>query len=151
MIKLQGAKNSAIVYADKIDKQAKTQITALLRNEAYADSKIRIMPDVHAGRNVPVGTTMTLSGRVSPSLVGVDIGCGMETVFLKERDVDLRKLDEVIHAAVPCGAKIHDSAKAFFDLGKSVGGYLSRFAAVPTPSTLLFLHKPPCGKMGNIL
>jgi len=117
MIKLQGSKNSAVVYADKIDKQAKTQIAALLRSEAYADSKIRIMPDVHAGRNVPVGTTMTLSGRVSPSLVGVDIGCGMETVFLKERDVDLRKLDEVIHAAVPCGAKIHERAKAFFDLG----------------------------------
>ncbi len=116
MIKLQGKRNSATVFVDKLDKQTKTQISALLREEAYADSKIRIMPDTHSGRNVAVGTTMTVSGRVSPSLVGVDIGCGMEAVFLSQREIDLEKLDDIIHSLIPCGAKIHDAPVASFDL-----------------------------------
>ena len=116
MINLNGKRNSAIIFADKIDKPTKTQIASLLREEAYSDSKIRIMPDTHSGKNVAVGTTMTLSGRVNPALVGVDIGCGMEVAILEETDVDLEKLDKTVHEKVPCGAKIFDEARAFFDL-----------------------------------
>ena len=115
MIKLQGKRNSAIIFADKIDKPTKTQISELLREEAYADSKIRIMPDTHSGKNVAVGTTMTVKNRIAPSLVGVDIGCGMEVVFLKEQELDLEKLDRVIHSFVPCGTKTHDIPVASFD------------------------------------
>ncbi len=115
MIKLQGKRNSAIVFADKLDKPTKTQICELLREQAYADSKIRIMPDTHSGKNVAVGTTMTVKNRIAPSLVGVDIGCGMEVVFLKEQEIDLQKLDEVIHSLVPCGTKIHDTPLTSFD------------------------------------
>ena len=115
MIKLQGKRNSAIVFADKIDKSTKTQISELLREEAYADSKIRIMPDTHSGKNVAVGTTMTVKNRIAPSLVGVDIGCGMEVVFLKEKELDLEKLDGAIHALVPAGSKIHDFPVTSFD------------------------------------
>ena len=115
MIKLQGKRNSAIIFADKIDKQTKTQISELLREEAYADSKIRIMPDTHSGKNVAVGTTMTVKNRIAPSLVGVDIGCGMEVVFLKEQELDLEKLDRVIHSLIPSGAKIQNSPIASFD------------------------------------
>ncbi len=116
MIKLQGKRNSAIVFADKIDKPTKTQISELLREEAYADSKIRIMPDTHSGKNVAVGTTMTVKNRIAPSLVGVDIGCGMEVVFLKEKEIDSEKLDNVIHSLVPSGTKIHDAPMASFEL-----------------------------------
>lgn len=116
MINLRGKRNSAVIFTDKLDKATKTQIAALLREEAYTDSKIRIMPDTHAGKGVAVGTTMTLSGRVSPSLVGVDIGCGMEVVFLKEKEVDLPALDQVIHTCIPSGGKIHQSPKANFPL-----------------------------------
>ena len=115
MIKLQGKRNSAIIFADKIDKQTKTQISELLREEAYADSKIRIMPDTHSGKNVAVGTTMTVKNRIAPSLVGVDIGCGMEVVFLKDQELDLEKLDRVIHFLIPSGAKIQNSPIASFD------------------------------------
>ena len=115
MIKLQGKRNSAIVFADKIDKSTKTQISELLREEAYADSKIRIMPDTHSGKNVAVGTTMTVKNRIVPSLVGVDIGCGMEVVFLKEQELDLERLDKAIHALIPAGAKIHDFPVTSFD------------------------------------
>lgn len=115
MIKLQGKRNSAIIFADKIDKQTKTQISEMLREEAYADSKIRIMPDTHSGKTVAVGTTMTVKNRIAPSLVGVDIGCGMEVVLLKEQDLDLEKLDMVIHSLIPSGAKIHDTPVGSFD------------------------------------
>ncbi len=115
MIKLQGKRNSAIIFADKIDKPTKTQISELLREEAYADSKIRIMPDTHSGKNVAVGTTMTVKNRIAPSLVGVDIGCGMEVVFLKEQELDPEKLDRIIHSLIPSGTKTHDVPVASFD------------------------------------
>ncbi|MBE6677540.1 MAG: RtcB family protein [Ruminococcaceae bacterium] len=116
MIKLQGKRNSAIVFTDKLDKSTKTQISSLLREEAYSDSKIRIMPDTHSGKHVAVGTTMTVSKRIAPALVGVDIGCGMEVVFLAERELDLEKLDGMIHSHVPAGAKIHATPLDAFDL-----------------------------------
>ena len=117
MIKLQGKRNSATVFADKLDKPTKTQICELLREEAYADSKIRIMPDTHSGKNVAVGTTMTVKNRIAPSLVGVDIGCGMEVVFLNEQEIDPVKLDGVIHSMIPCGTKTHDTPVSGFDFG----------------------------------
>ncbi|MBE6639269.1 MAG: RtcB family protein [Ruminococcaceae bacterium] len=107
MIEIQGKRNSATIYADKIDKETKTQIASLLRNPAYADSKIRIMPDTHSAKGTVVGTTMTLSGRVNPMLLGVDIGCGMEVICIDKTDVDYEKLDLLIHERIPHGAKIH--------------------------------------------
>lgn len=77
MIEIRGKRNSAIVYAEKIDRETKTQLAELLRDTSFADSKIRIMPDTHSGKGCVVGTTMTLNGRLCPAMVGVDIGCGM--------------------------------------------------------------------------
>ena len=118
MINLQGKRNSAVIYADKIDKPTKTQIASILREEAYADNKIRIMPDTHSGKYGPVGTTMTLGNRLCPALLGVDIGCGMEAVVLNDKTADLEKLDDFIHKNIPCGAKIHLTPKASFDFSR---------------------------------
>ena len=111
MIELKGKRNAAVIYADKIDKAAKTQLAELLREPAYSDSKIRIMPDVHASRGTVVGTSMTICGRVSPSLMGVDIGCGVDAVNLgKIAPPDLLKLDRLIHERIPSGARIRQRA-----------------------------------------
>ena len=117
MITLQGKRNSAIVFAEKIDKETKKRISELLSDEAFSDSKIRIMPDAHASKNAVVGTSMTLCGRVRPSLLGPDIGCGMEAVFICESSPDLEKLDAVIHGNIPCGKEIRENAIAEFDPG----------------------------------
>lgn len=111
MIELIGKHNRATVYCDEahLDKETKKQICALLRETAYADSRIRVMPDTHAGRGCVIGLTMTLSGRVSPSLVGVDMGCGMEVVALEARDLDLPRLDALIRDRIPAGRQIHDT------------------------------------------
>ena len=112
MIEIRGKSNSAIVYADKIDRETKTQLSELLRNTAFTDSKIRIMPDTHSGKNCVVGIAMTLKGRLCPAMVGVDIGCGMETTIFEESAVDLPKLDELVHSRIPCGSKVHHSPLA---------------------------------------
>ncbi len=107
MIEIITKNHSAKVFTDNLDKETKKQIAALLRIPAYADSKIRVMPDTHAGRGCVIGMTMTLHGRVSPSLVGVDIGCGMEIVRLADRSVDPVVLDTFIHEHIPAGKQVY--------------------------------------------
>ena len=86
MITIKGKHNTALCFTEDIDEEAREQIRRLASDAAYAECKIRIMPDVHAGKGCTIGTTMTVGDKVSPSLVGVDIGCGMYTVRLgKER------------------------------------------------------------------
>ena len=74
----------------------------------FAGCKIRIMPDVHAGKGCTIGTTMTIQDKIVPGMVGVDIGCGIETVELAEREIDFAKLDALIREKIPYGREIRD-------------------------------------------
>lgn len=103
---LQGKYNSAKVYASVIEDEATAQIIELLNQPFAENQRIAIMPDVHAGAGCVIGTTMTISDKVVPNLVGVDIGCGMETIKLKEKDIDLKKLDDFIYENIPAGMNI---------------------------------------------
>jgi len=107
-ITLKGKYNEATVFTDNIDQATISQVTELLDQEFVAGSKIRIMPDCHAGTGCVVGTTMTITDKIVPNLVGVDIGCGILAVELEETDIDLKKLDEVINEHIPSGFDIHD-------------------------------------------
>lgn len=121
MIFLSGKYNEAKVYTDILENEAISQITELCNEEFAKESKIRIMPDVHAGKGCTIGTTMTIKNKVVVNLVGVDIGCGMLTVKLKNKEIDLKKLDEIINNYVPSGQDIrktnHDFNK-YIDLEK---------------------------------
>ena len=112
MIELKGTVNSCKIFTDHIDDATKGQLTALLDLESVRESRIRIMPDTHAGKGCVIGTTMTLSDRVIPNLVGVDIGCGMLAVRLEEKKIDFGALDGVIRRFVPAGFDIHEKALA---------------------------------------
>ncbi len=103
MFTVQGKYNSATVYANSLENSATGQLKALCNQEFVADSKLRIMPDAHAGAGCVVGTTMTINDKVVPNLVGVDIGCGMEVVNIGDCRVDFQKLDNVIRKSVPSG------------------------------------------------
>ena len=107
--------NKTIIYAETFEYEAYDQLKELCNFEAYLDSKIRIMPDAHAGKGCVVGTTMTISNKVTPNLVGVDIGCGMLTVELKDSTIDFSKLDKVILNKIPSGFSVHDRPKSSFD------------------------------------
>lgn len=112
MIEITGAHNSALCYTDELEKTEVGQIRAVCDQAAFAESKIRIMPDIHAGMGCTIGTTMTITDKVVPGMVGVDIGCGMETVRLAEREIDFSKLDALIRREIPCGREIRDAPHA---------------------------------------
>ncbi len=96
MEEIKGKVNTAISYAKVIDDTAKEQITRLCDQELTRGSKIRIMPDVHAGKGCTIGTTMTVADKAVPNIVGVDIGCGMYTVNLGNTELNLEKLDAAV-------------------------------------------------------
>lgn len=106
MVTVQGTYNTAICYTPALEPGAYQQIQAVCNRPEFADCKIRIMPDVHAGKGCTIGTTMTLHDKVVPGMVGVDIGCGMETVRLKEHAVDFEKLDALIREQIPFGREV---------------------------------------------
>ncbi len=108
MIELKGKYNSAKVFTEVIEQDAITQIIAFCSQPMSTGSQIRIMPDVHAGAGCTIGTTMTIADKVIPNLVGVDIGCGMETVRLKEKHIELQKLDKLIYEKIPSGFAIRE-------------------------------------------
>lgn len=106
MKELTGKYASAKVFTDLVEEKALSQINTLLDQEFVKDSKIRIMPDVHAGAGCTIGTTMTITDKVCPNLVGVDIGCGMYVVNLGQTELDLEDLDRFIRNSIPSGFNI---------------------------------------------
>jgi len=115
MIEINGKFNTAICYTNEIEPTAYSQIEEVCNEEAFSKSKIRIMPDVHAGKGCTIGTTMTIIDKVVPNMVGVDIGCGMYTVNLGKADINFEKFDEVAHS-IPSGRNVWEERKERFDL-----------------------------------
>lgn len=110
IITIKGRYNEAKVFTDDVESSAKEQIMTLVDQAFTEGSKIRVMPDVHAGAGSTIGTTMTIQDKVVPNLVGVDIGCGIETTELKVRDLDLKKLDREIKELIPSGRHVRHRA-----------------------------------------
>ena len=115
MFDIKGKVNTAVCYAKVVEDEAIEQIRRMCDYEFTEGSKIRIMPDVHAGKGCTIGTTMTVTDKAVPNIVGVDIGCGMYTVNLGKGDIDFEKLDEAAHF-VPSGMNIWEGRQEKFDL-----------------------------------
>ena len=115
MIEIIGQFNTAKCYTGQLEDVAREQIKAVCDTEAFKSSKIRIMPDVHAGKGCTIGTTMTVTDKIVPSMVGVDIGCGMYTVYLGNVDVDFERVDEAAHY-IPSGRNVWEGRSERFDL-----------------------------------
>lgn len=115
MIELKGKYNEAKIFTDIVDEASISQVKLLLNQEFVSGSKIRLMPDIHAGAGCTIGTTMTISDKVVPNLVGVDIGCGMEVIRIKEKHIELQKLDKLIYEKIPSGFNIRTNTRRYFD------------------------------------
>ena len=113
MLEINGKYNSAKCFCSTIKDFAKDQIKAMCDSEIFANNKIRVMPDVHAGKGCTIGTTMTITNKVVPDMVGVDIGCGMETIGLGKVEIDFHKLDAIIRENIPSGRDVRDSHHPF--------------------------------------
>ena len=119
MFEIKGKKNTAICYAKVVDERAIEQIQTMCDYALTEQSRIRIMPDVHAGKGCTVGTTMTIDEKVCPNIVGVDIGCGMYTVKLTAQEIDFEKVDAVAHA-IPSGMNVWDGRQERFELAELI-------------------------------
>lgn len=115
MIELKGKYNEAKIFTDVVDEASISQVLLLLNQEFVSGSKIKLMPDIHAGAGCTIGTTMTITDKIVPNLVGVDIGCGMETIKIKESHIELQKLDKLIYEKIPSGFNIREKTHRYFD------------------------------------
>lgn len=115
MLEVFGKYNQAKIFTDVVDQASIAQVIELCNQEFTAGSRIRLMPDVHAGAGCTVGTTMTITDRVVPNLVGVDIGCGMETARLREDHLELQKLDKLIRERIPSGFAVRSAVHRYAD------------------------------------
>lgn len=115
MIEIIGKYNTAKCFTSQMEDAAYEQIKQICETKDFANLKIRIMPDVHAGKGCTIGTTMTITDKIVPAMVGVDIGCGMYTVYLGKTDIDFEKIDEVAHY-IPSGRNVWEGRQERFDL-----------------------------------
>ena len=115
MIEVTGAYNTAKCFTDMLEDGAREQIRSVCDMAEFAAAKIRIMPDVHAGKGCTIGTTMTITDRIVPAMVGVDIGCGMYTVALGQTELDLEAFDKTAHR-IPHGRDVWEGRGERFDL-----------------------------------
>ena len=106
------------IFTKNIEEEAIKQINELLEQEVFKNSKVRIMPDVHAGKGCVIGFTGDLGDKVIPNIVGVDIGCGMLCVGLGQADIDLKELDKVIHNYIPSGMNVNEEIYEYFDISR---------------------------------
>ena len=115
MMEIKGQVNTAICFAKIIEDEAIEQIRRMCDYEFTAGSRIRIMPDVHAGKGCTIGTTMTVKDKAVPNIVGVDIGCGMYTVNLGQVEINMEQMDGAAHF-IPSGLNVWEGRKERFDL-----------------------------------
>lgn len=115
MLEIKGKINTALCYAKIVEGEAIEQIRRMCDYEFTEGSRIRIMPDVHAGKGCTIGTTMTVVDKAVPNIVGVDIGCGMYTVNLGKEDIDFEELDKAAHV-IPSGKNVWEERQERFDL-----------------------------------
>ena len=116
---IKGKFNTAVCYASVIEDEAIEQIRRMCDYPMSQNSQIRIMPDVHVGRGCTIGTTMTITDRVVPNIVGVDIGCGMYTVNLGKIEIDFEEFDKAV-SIVPSGKAVWEGRDERFDLQELV-------------------------------
>lgn len=120
-MKVKGKYTKAKIFTDVIEESALRQVRKMCDYSPFRWSKIRIMPDVHAGAGCTIGTTMTIWDKVVPNMVGVDIGCGMAVAQLKEREIDFAALDAFIRQNIPAGMASREAPHAYaekIDLSK---------------------------------
>lgn len=107
---IKGKYSEAKVFTDDMEDYARAQIQMICDNQVSEGSRIRVMPDVHPGMVGTVGLTMTVGKRVIPNLLGIDIGCGMTCAMIREKRIEMQRLDKVIRECIPSGFRIRKKA-----------------------------------------
>ena len=108
-MEIKGKFAEAIVFNDLVDENSIKQIIQIVNCKVAESSKIRIMPDVHAGAGCVIGFTSTITKRIVPNLIGVDIGCGVIAWKLEGLSAILfDELDKFIRKNIPAGFNVNN-------------------------------------------
>lgn len=118
MKEINGKYATAKVFTDNAEKEALEQVKEMVNHELTKGTQVRLMPDIHKGKGSTIGTTIKLpedfsEWKVSPNIVGIDVGCGVMMYKLKEDDIDLEQLDEIVNKVVPAGFNVHSEAQNY--------------------------------------
>ncbi|XCY69933.1 RtcB family protein [Streptococcus iniae] len=145
MMELGGKNATAKVFTNNIDGKTIEQVITMLNDPITENTQVRIMPDTHYGAGATIGTTIKLPDnlsywKIAPQVVGVDLSCGMMSVKITEKDIDLKKLDEVVHQVVPAGNRVHATPQAYID------DFIEKLSFVPKRSEQ---HKKYFGTLGG--
>lgn len=137
---VKGIYAEAKIFTDDVEEYAEAQVRMICDNEVADGSTICMMPDIHPGKIAPIGLSMTVTDKVIPQLLGVDIGCGMTCVKLNKNSVEFQKLDRVIRENVPSGFVIrkdpHHMAEEFSYEGLHCVRHINRQKAERSLGTL---------------
>lgn len=115
MFTIEGKHGTAACYATNIEDEAVEQIRVMLDMPFAEGANTAIMPDAHFGKGCTIGTTMKVTDKAVPNLVGVDIGCGMLTADLGRKSINLPEFDDACHQ-VPSGSRVWEGRRERFDL-----------------------------------
>lgn len=120
MITIYGKYTNALVYTVEnelyaLEDYARKQLQMICNHPSAEGSVVRVMPDVHPGKVGTIGLTMTVGDCILPSLVGVDIGCGMTMAKVKTKGLQFQQLDSVIRENVPVGPRIREKEHKYAD------------------------------------
>ena len=125
MLTLTGKNTTAKVFTENVDDKTIGQIIQMLNEDITKNTTVRIMPDTHYGKGCTIGTTIKLpqdrtTWKVAPNIVGVDLSCAMMSYRIKETDIDLEKLDEIVNSVVPAGSKLHEHSQNAKEINKMI-------------------------------
>ena len=100
------------IFTDNIEQEALSMVYHFLDNPMFEGAKIRIMPDVHAGKDIVVGFTVPFTDHVNPDHVGGDIGCSVSTAItdLPICPEDYAQIEKYIRENVKFGMTIQPKA-----------------------------------------
>ena len=116
MYKIQGRYATASIFNDLTAQNTVGQLLGICNELITKNTHVALMPDGHYGAGVPVGTTIRLpedrnQWRISPTIISGDIGCGMLSVKIAEKNIDFDKLDKFITNKIPSGAEKNTDSK----------------------------------------
>lgn len=98
------------IFTDNVEEEAVQLVQSMLEHPAFADSHIRIMPDVHMGKGITIGFSAPLGKYVNPNHVGVDIGCTVSTMELSTvvPEEKYPEFEQLIAKVIPTGHSINE-------------------------------------------
>jgi RNA-splicing ligase RtcB len=112
---VKGKYNEAYVYAKALEYPCEHKIRQYLDHPDFADTKVRVMPDVHLGKTTVIGWTATYTNLIIPSVIGLDIGCGVCACNLGRGNLRFDKLDAFIRKNIPSGQAVRPEIHEYLD------------------------------------